>query len=330
MKLRIGLVLGDPCGVGPELVAKLVASPQIVDQAAVVVIGDRRVLAMGESVSGTRISVPVIKHPEELPDKPNGLCILDLPAFDPKEVEIGKQSAASGAWQLACLSLALDLCTAGKVDGFCFGPLNKEAMRLGGLKYEDEQGFFAEKLGVDGPIGMMNTLGHLWTSRVTSHVAFKDVSNLISEESVLKAIMLADTTLRNSGIAAPRIAVAGLNPHAGEGGFFGYEEKNKILPAIKQAQEKGVKVVGPFPADTIFLKGRDGVYDVIVTMYHDQGQIAMKLMGFDDGVTVHCGLPYPITTSAHGTAFDIAGRGVANPQALRAAFNIVCSMAAKN
>ena len=199
---------------------------------------------------------------------------------------------------------------------------------LAGLTYEDEAGFFIERLGHRGDFGLLNTLGDLWTSRATSHVSHRQVSELLDQESILTATRVLDRALKASGTVDPKIAVAGLNPHAGDGGMFGTEEIEIIEPAVARAKAEGINVQGPFPPDTIFLKGRDGVYDAIVTMYHDQGQIAMKLLGFDHGVTVHAGLEFPVTTSAHGSAFNIAGQGIANVKALRAAFELVSSMAA--
>jgi 4-phospho-D-threonate 3-dehydrogenase / 4-phospho-D-erythronate 3-dehydrogenase len=169
-------------------------------------------------------------------------------------------------------------------------------------------------------------LDGLWTTRVTSHVVLKDVPALITRERILAAIDLAHTTLRDGGTASPRIAVCGLNPHNGDDGSFGREEIEVIGPAVEEARARGYPVTGPFPADTIFLKASD--FDAIVTMYHDQGQIAMKLMGFSRGVTVHGGLPIPIATPAHGTAFDIYGKGSAEIGATQAAFDICVAMAA--
>ena len=176
-------------------------------------------------------------------------------------------------------------------------------------------------LGVTGPHGELNALDNLWTSRVTSHVALKEVSGLITRERVIAGIELAHTTLVAAGVAQPRIAVCGLNPHNGENGSFGREEIDVIGPAVEEARRRGLPATGPFPADTIFLRAKE--VDAIVTMYHDQGQIAMKLMGFSRGVTVHGGLPIPIATPAHGTAFDIYGQGKANLGATQAAFDIV-------
>ena len=325
-KPRIALVMGDPCGIGPELTLKLLAEPDITKEADIVVVGGRKVYTSGEEITGQSIPCPVVEEVTAETLSKDGLLLLKDPSFDDLGFTLGEASKESGRYQLACLSEALKLCREGVVDGVSFAPLNKEAMHLAGLEHEDESGFFCDQLEHNGRFGLLNTLGNLWTSRATSHVAHRQVSELITRESVLEAIRLLDSTLRTTGNSSPRIAVAGLNPHAGDGGMFGDEETEKIRPAVTLAQEEGINVEGPFPPDTIFLMGRDGKYDAIVTMYHDQGQIAMKLMGFDHGVTVHAGLPYPVTTSAHGSAYDIAGKNLASVNALRAAFTLACSM----
>lgn len=325
-KPRIALVMGDPCGIGPELVIKLLAEPETTAAAEILVIADPLVFNSGEKIVGKPLSCPTINEATAEAISGYGVSLLNKPTIDPKAIILGKVSKESGQYQLACLALALDLCREKIVDAICFAPLNKEAMHLAGLKYEDESGFFKERLNHTGSFGLLNTLGNLWTSRATSHVALRQVSESITQEGVLEAIQLLDSTLKSTGNKVPRIAVAGLNPHAGDGGMFGDEEIKTINPAVKKAQEAGINVEGSFPPDTIFLMGRDGKYDAIVTMYHDQGQIAMKLMGFDYGVTVHAGLPFPITTSAHGSAYDIAGKNLASVNALKAAFNLACKM----
>lgn len=325
---RIALVMGDPSGIGPELTARLVADPEVRKLADIVTIADSRVYEMGEKAAGVSTEYRLVDavSTEKFTGQP---LLLSKPLIGPDDFSTGKVSKAAGKYQLDCLAKALELCKEGVLDGFCFAPLNKEAMHLAGLIHEDELGFFRDQLNHVGELGILNTLGNLWTSRATSHVAHRQVSDLITTDSVLKAIRLLDTTVRTSGKDDPRIAVAGLNPHAGDGGVFGDEEIKAIGPAVKQAQLENINAVGPFPADTIFLRGRDGEYDAIVTMYHDQGQIAMKLMGFDHGVTVHAGLPFPVTTSAHGSAFDIAGKGEASASSLKAAFTLACSMASR-
>ncbi len=327
MKPGIALVLGDPCGIGPELALKLLGDKSVTDRADVVVVADRNVFEKGAQIAGVSVEYRLTDHMDKDTLNDGGIVLFEEPELILADYQLGQVSKKSGKYQLDCLAKGLEFCTRGLVDAVCFAPLNKEAMHLAGLKHEDESGFFIDQLGHKGDFGLLNTLGNLWTSRATSHVAHKQVSELLTTETIFEATRLLDKALRASGNDNPKIAVAGLNPHAGDGGVFGSEEVDIIEPAVKQARDAGINAVGPFPADTIFLMGRAGKYDAIVTMYHDQGQIAMKLMGFDHGVTVHAGLKYPVTTSAHGSAFDIAGKGIANEKALRAAFDLACSMA---
>ncbi len=328
-KPRIALVMGDPCGIGPELAVKLVNDKDAVKRADIVLVADIGVLASAEKIAGISVSCRTVEKTSAEELSADNVQLLSKPQFKEEGGRHRQATKAAGHYQLDCLARALDLCREGVTDGMCFAPLNKEAMHLAGLTHEDESGFFKDHLGHQGELGILNILGHLWTSRATSHVSHRQVSDLVTQEAVFKAIRLLDAALRDSGKASPRIAVAGLNPHAGDGGVFGDEEIKEIGPAVKQARAAGINVAGPFPPDTIFLMGRDGKYDAIVTMYHDQGQIAMKLMGFDQGVTLHAGLPFPVTTSAHGSAFDIAGKGIANVNALKNALFIACTMAEK-
>jgi 4-hydroxythreonine-4-phosphate dehydrogenase len=245
--------------------------------------------------------------------------------------ERGVAGSKNGAWMLDALRFALDLCRDGAADAICFAPLNKAALRAGGMRHPDELHFFCEVLDFHGPCVEFNVLETLWTSRVTSHVPLKEVSALITVDKVAEGVQLLYTGLRQGGIAEPRIAVCGLNPHNGDNGAFGREELDVIEPGVALARSRGFPADGPFPADTTFVRAmrKDGAgYDGVLTMYHDQGQIAMKLMGFERGVTVPGGLPMPIATPAHGTAYDIAGRGIANTGAMANAFALACRMAA--
>ena len=198
------------------------------------------------------------------------------------------------------------------MQGIVFAPLNKHALRLAGMTHEDELRWMAERLGVDGFTSEFNITGDLWTSRVTSHVPLREVADAITGAGVIDAVRIVQRYLVAAGIAAPRIAVAALNPHAGDGGSLGREEIDVIAPAIESVRREGIDARGPLPSDTVFVAAKRGDYDAVVSMYHDQGQIAMKLMGFDRGVTLHGGLPVPVATCASGTAFDIVGRGIAN------------------
>jgi len=327
MKPRVGLLLGDATGIGPELVAKLLAGYPVHEAADVVVVGDRRILEMGQQVARARVPVRTLSRLEEAKFGSGEVQLLDLPGVDPGDFEVGKLSPKAGRSVLDTLALALALAKAGGLQAITFAPLNKQAMHLGGSPFPDELHFMADRLGWTGYITEINVLENLWTSRVTSHVGLRAVSGSITKAAVLEAIALLHRTLRLAGVASPRLAVAALNPHGGEGGLFGREEMDAIAPAVEGAKARGVDAAGPFPADTIFLRAKKGLCDAIVSMYHDQGQIAMKLMGFERGVTVQGGLPLPITTPAHGTALDIAGQGQANPSALWHAFQIACRMA---
>ncbi|HZQ61946.1 MAG TPA: 4-hydroxythreonine-4-phosphate dehydrogenase PdxA, partial [Casimicrobiaceae bacterium] len=216
---------------------------------------------------------------------------------------------------------------AGEIDAIVFAPLNKHAMRVAGLEQEDELRLMQELFGVDGFVSEFNITQGLWTSRVTSHVPIAQVAANITRERVVDAIRIVHRYLVASGNAAPRIAVAGLNPHAGDGGSIGREEIDVIAPAIADAKREGIAAAGPLSPDTMFVMARRGDYDAVVCMYHDQGQIAMKLMGFEGGVTLHGGLPVPVATCASGTAFDIVGRNVANAEGLHQAFTLATDIA---
>ena len=237
-------------------------------------------------------------------------------------------SPVSGKLAGDTLKHMIDLALAGKLDGISFAPLNKGAMHKGGWKFHDEHQMFAALTQHAGFFGEMNVIKEFATFRVTSHVALREAINMITPERITSAVGLADATLRATGLAAPRIAVAALNPHNGENGLFGDEEIRIIRPAVDAARAGGINCVGPVSSDVIFLKALKGEYDGVVMMYHDQGQIATKLLGFNKGVTVTAGLKTVFTTPAHGTAFDIVGQGKADTGALEQALRIATKMAA--
>jgi len=328
MKPRLGIVLGDPCGIGPELIARVLSESELRAMADVLIVGDSWLLEEGARVAGVACPARVVHSVAEVAfDDDDTPLLLESDTIAREQVRVGEPLEAGGHAVLAALDRALELERDGHIDAIMFAPLNKQAMAKTGYGFGDELHWFAHRLGHNGPIGEFNVLDSLWTSRVTSHVALKDVCALITEEAIVSAVEFIDASLKAAGRAQPRISVAALNPHAGDGGLFGREEIDIIAPAVETARSRGISVDGPWPADTVFLRGRDGACDAIVTMYHDQGQIAMKLMGFDKGVTVQGGLPVPIATPAHGTAYDIAGKGIANPEAARRAFRLACDMA---
>ena len=303
----LALFSGDPAGIGPELTTKLLAHPDCRAQARIL----------------------LISH-EGAVDLPAGVEAVDWPGRKAGPFKPGHAGADNGRYMLQGLSKGLQLVAAGQADAICFAPLNKSALRLGGMHQEDELRWIAEQLQYTGPCGELNVLKNLWTSRVTSHVALREVAGLLTVAKVVQAIRMISDSLRSAGIAQPRVAVCGLNPHNGDNGNYGDEEGRIIGPAVRQAAAQGYPADGPFPADTAFvraLREQEG-YDGVVTMYHDQGQIAMKLMGFEQGVTVQGGLPCAITTPAHGTAYDIVGQGKAKPQAMFNAFALAARMGA--
>jgi 4-hydroxythreonine-4-phosphate dehydrogenase len=318
--------MGDPAGISPELTVRAIALPEIRDAADLVVVGDARVLAAGAAVAGMDPDVDIRSRLEEPAAKRP--VFLDLGHLDPASIRVGTATRTGGEFALANFRAALRLAAAGSVDAVCFTPFNKAAMRAAHPGYDDEIGYSAEVLGTHGPASEFNILEGLWNARVTSHIPLSAVAASITREYVIDAIRLTDRSLRDANVAAPRIAVAALNPHAGDAGNFGREEIDVIAPAVADAKRERIDAAGPFPSDTVFVRARNGNFDAVVTMYHDQGQIAMKLMGFDRGVTLMGGFAFPIVTPAHGTAYDIAGKGIANVGATRAALLLGASMAA--
>jgi 4-hydroxythreonine-4-phosphate dehydrogenase len=326
---RIAVLMGDPNGVGPELAVKLLCLPEVYERARVVVVAPPAVWDAGRSVAGAALDPlrgGAIDHLEFAPGRPS---ILPFPGIDADAITVGRATAVAGAAVLRQLSFVADALAAGHIDGVVFAPLNKQAMRLAGLVQEDELEFVAEHLRIRDPVCELNMLDGLWTSRVTSHIPLRRVAELVTVDAVCTGAYVIEKSLRLSGVAQPRIAVCALNPHAGDGGTMGREEIDVIAPAIVRLQAEGIDARGPFPSDTAFLVARREKYDAVLTMYHDQGQIAMKTLGFERGVTVMGGLPYPVATPAQGTAFDIAGQGVANAEAIRRAFHVVADMAAR-
>lgn len=324
----VALTLGDPAGIGPELIARLLAQPRITHAANIVLVGDAWLWEEGQKIAGQPVATQPLSSFADVRNR----AVTHLPAFlpldtvTPAQVQRGQAQAPGGASVLQVLNACMDAAQRKEIDAICFAPLNKFAMKQGGLQHEDELHHFAQYLGVQGYFCEFNTLGDLWTARVSSHIPLKDAASYLSKARIKDATRLIYRSLQAAGVAQPKVAVAAFNPHGGDGGTCGREEIDIIAPAVRELAAEGMSVGGPFPADTIFLKARDGDYQAIVTMYHDQGQIAIKLMGFSQGVTVQGGLPLPITTPAHGTAYDIAGQGKAHANAMTNAFHIAARM----
>ena len=327
MKPAIGLILGDPCGIGPEIVAKLLAEKDVLERAQIVLVADRDVFRAGQKVAG--VVQPVVEADvSRLRDPGIGNPLLVHVGTGPvSSYPLGEATAAGGRHALATLEIVLGLAQAGSVDGVCYAPLNKRALQLGGSSFPDEILWIANELGHTGPLCDCTVLDGLWTARVTSHVPIADVSRHVTEDRIIEVARLIHSTLLRAGIERPRISVSALNPHAGDGGLIGREEIEVIAPAVRKLRAAGLPVEGPFSPDTVFLQGKAGEVDAVVTMYHDQGQIAVKLLGFGRAITVIGGIAIPVTTPSQGTAFDIVGQGKGKPDGMRRALSVACDMA---
>lgn len=320
------LTYGDAAGIGAELVAKALQSEEVRRLAKWVLIGDERIFQRGMEIAKASYEYTKISDPAEaLQD--DHLYMIAQEQLAPEEVPLGILSEKAGKACGDTLKLALQYAKEGKFDGVVYAPLNKEALHRGGLKFHDELHFFADQLGCKEGFSEINVMDKLWVTRVTSHIPLRKVSDLVTKERVKSIIRFAFDTLVAVGIEKPRIVVAALNPHAGDGGLLGHEEIEEIQPAVQEMKATGIDVEGPFPADTIFLRLQKNPFDCIVGMYHDQVQTGMKLLGFHKGVTISGGLPVVLTTPAHGTAFDIAAQGTADPGAMITAMNVAVRLA---
>jgi 4-hydroxythreonine-4-phosphate dehydrogenase len=315
----IALVPGDCTGIGPEQTARILSDDRLADVARLVVVGDARVVEMGMAHAGVKLEVERVVSPAKASFRNGVVPLVDLGNTDPKLFPLGKANAESGRLTGETLSRAIDFAKAGEVDAITFAPLNKRAMFDGGWKFPDEHKMFASLLGHKTYFSEMNVLDGQWMSRVAL--------DGINPESITDAIELADRMMKKAGMAEPRIAVAALNPHAGEGGLFGRDEIEMIRPTVELAAKRGIACSGPYPADTVYIRAFAGEFDSVVAMYHDQGQIATKLRGFNRGVTVTAGLDTVFTTPSHGTAFDIVGKGVAKTGALESAVRLAAQLA---
>jgi 4-hydroxy-L-threonine phosphate dehydrogenase PdxA len=322
----IALAMGDPAGVSPELTARLLALDDLREVAHIVAIGDRRILDEGAAAAGLELdlqSTALDSFEQQGSDKH---AFIDLGHLDPADVKRGEATLVGGQFATRNFRTALELAGAKRVEAVCFTPFNKQAMRYAYPGYDDEIRFVADVLSFKGKVREFNVLEKVWNARVTSHIPLSEVASTLSIDGILAEVELTLQCLKEAGFENPRIAVAGLNPHAGDGGSFGMEEIDIIDPAVQLARQRGWEIEGPFPADTVFLRALKDNFQAVLTMYHDQGQIAMKLMGFDKGVTMMGGLPFPLCTPAHGTAYDIAGKGIADVGASREAVLLAARM----
>ena len=311
MKPTIAISMGDAAGVGPEVILKALADPEIRELATWRVAGSPGVLASAAQKLGL---TPL--EPEN---------IVDAAGLDAAAVTLGSLSAECGRAAVACIKKAAEMCLAGEADAMTTGPVNKEAVTMAGIPFTGHTEYIAEVTGARES-RMLLVSERLRVVHVTTHVSLRKACDA-TPERIIRTIELASEALGWMGFPKGRIVVCGLNPHAGEHGLFGPEDEEKIAPAVKTCQAKGIRCEGPVPADTVFLKALRGHYDLVVAMYHDQGHIPIKLIDFEKTVNVSLGLPIVRTSVDHGTAFDIAGQGVADASNMKAALRLAVTMA---
>jgi 4-phospho-D-threonate 3-dehydrogenase / 4-phospho-D-erythronate 3-dehydrogenase len=332
----LGITMGDPAGVGPEITAKALARPEVVAACRPVVIGDGSVMAATLELLRSPLSLHAVTSVGDCTFAPGRIECLDLANVDAATLPRAAVSAEAGRAAYAYIETGVRLCQAGQIDGIVTAPVNKEALAAAGVQHSGHTEILARLTGTKD-FAMLLMGKELRVIHVTTHVALRRVPDLVTRERVGRVIRLAQQTMDGLGRPRARIAVCGLNPHAGEDGLFGDEEKTAIGPAIEDARRAGLDVHGPLPADTLFSRARGGEFDIVVAMYHDQGHVPVKTLGFTydeargawtglSGVNVTVGLPFLRVSVDHGTAFDRAWKGIANPESMLEALDVAVRM----
>jgi 4-hydroxythreonine-4-phosphate dehydrogenase len=331
--------MGDPAGVGPEITAKALAQRSVYDICRPLVVGDAKVMKEAIGISAVDLEVRSVSGVAQARFQYGTMDVLDLANVEIDRLERGKVSAIAGEAAFGAVRKVIELALERRIDATVTGPINKEAINLAGHHFSGHTEIFAHFAGTEDA-AMMLVAENLRVVHVSTHVSLRQACDLVKKDRILKVIKLGDEACRKLGIEAPKVAVAGLNPHSSEGGLFGSEEKDEIAPAIEAAKSLGIDADGPAPADTLFSKARGGWYDLVVAMYHDQGHIPLKLLGFTwnqrekkwdsvSGVNITLGLAIIRTSVDHGTAFDQAGKGTAIAESLIHAIEFAARMAAR-
>lgn len=337
MKPIIGITLGDTSGIGPEIIAKSLFIKEIYELSHPLVIGDANAMKEGVTIAQVPLRVRSIREVKEAKFEYGTIDVIDLRNLEVNKIEMGQISKTAGKASVEFIQKAVQLALKGEIHAMATAPINKEAMNKAGYKYTGHTELLAQLTNTQD-YTMMLIAGPLKVTHVTTHVSLKNSCNVIKSERIVKVILLTRKALQNLGIKKPKIAVASLNPHGGEGGLFGDEEREEILPAVRKAAKMGIDVFGPLPADTVFAKAKGGAFDAVVAMYHDQGHIPVKLVGLEwneldkkweavGGVNITLGLPIIRTSVDHGTAFGKAGKGIASPQSMIQAIKWAAKMA---
>ena len=307
----IAITMGDPCGIGPEVIVKALAEPAVHALCRPIVIGSLPALQAALDIVGSGLNPRPIELPEDAEFRPSLVNIIDPQNLDPAEITVGHISPPCGRAAMEWVTTAANLASKGSVKALATAPVNKEAAGLAGYRAIGHMELLQEITGVSS-VATMLISGSLRVVHLTTHRSLRVACDYVTRERVLSMLQLTNDTFRRWGFDSPRIAAAALNPHASDGGLLGDEEAEAIAPAVRDAQEQGILARGPIPADVVFHQAIQGAYDVVLAMYHDQGHIPIKVHGFEQSVSVNLGLPFVRTSVDHGTAFDIAGKGVAD------------------
>ena len=320
-KPLLALTMGDAAGSGPEIIAKTLADPEISAACRCVVIGDADTMRESLKITGVLGEVRAIEKLTEALFKDGVIEVIDLHNIQLNKLKRGRVDPMAGKAAFEYIKLATELALAGECDAIVTSAINKESLNKAGYHYDGHTQLLAELCGVPD-VAMMLVSGQLRITHVTTHVSLREAIEMVHPERILTVIELTDEAIRQMSINKPRIAVAGLNPHASESGLFGDEEAKYIKPAVEAACRQGMNVTGPFPPDSVFLRASEGQFDAAIAMYHDQGHIAIKMLGITQGVNVTLGLPIIRTSVDHGTVFGKAGKGTADPTSLMEAIKL--------
>jgi 4-hydroxythreonine-4-phosphate dehydrogenase len=321
---RIGITMGDPSGIGPEVVLKAVAEREVLEVCAPVIVGDAQLLAHTARTLDLTCGYEIIRRGEPIPEDLSAPVIYHLDNIG-ATVQPGVESGEAGRAAAEYIEAAVELCGAGAVDAISTAPINKRALFLGGYSFPGHTEFLAHLTATD-ECAMAFVASNLRVVLISTHVPLSEAIRLVEKDRIVRVARLTNRELKRWGIASPRIAVAALNPHGAEGGLFGVEESAEIAPAVEACRELGLNVTGPFSADTVFLRASRGEFDAVVSCYHDQAMIPVKCLSFGEAVNVTLGLPFIRTSVDHGTAFDIAGRGVAEHSSMVAAITLAARL----
>ena len=323
---RIGITMGDPAGIGPEVVLKAVAEEEIRRACIPVIIGDAQLLAHTARTLDLQSGYDIVRADEPFPEhsEPVIYHLGNITGFIEPGIESGTAGKAAGGY----IEAAVELCAAGSIDAVATAPINKRALFLGGYSFPGHTEFFAHLTGAE-EYAMAFVAGNLRIVLLSTHVPLSEAIRLVERDRVIRVINLANRELQRWGIEKPRLAVAALNPHGAEGGLFGVEEASEIMPAIDVARRDDINVQGPYSADTVFLRASRGEFDAVVACYHDQAMIPVKCLSFGEAVNVTLGLPFIRTSVDHGTAFDIAGKGLAEHSSMVAAIKLAAELSTR-